>query len=268
MDFFEKHSWKVPTIACALTSIVFLLLQPIIKTENDNFWFHYIPIVVVMMFIMSLYFRYLAYQRKKRVSDLKAYAVKNNFELYEEPEEVQISIFKKFKSAKIISNTDEFFNLLIPKNDNHMQPIIVTGYSVFGNENWKTSYMTQIFLYKLDTELPKFFVQRKNWIDTLLGERREFIASKRSEIAIYKFKEKKFPHDKYFFFSEDSNIESALNDELIELLKIGSKRKKALINIESDGKNLIFYKQWSRHSIELIDYYSNLFRALKKSLIR
>ena len=268
MDFCEKHTWKMPTIGIALASIVFMLLQPIVKTENDNFWFHWTVMTVVTALIISLSFPYLAYQRKKRVSDLKAYAVKNNFELYEEPEEVQISIFKEFKSAKIISNTDKFFNLLLSKNDNHMQPIIVTGCSVFGNENWKTSYMTQIFLYKLNTELPKFFVQRKNWIDTFLGERREFIASKRSEIAIYKFKEKKFPHDKYFFFSEDSNIESALNNELIELLKIGSKRKKALINIESDGKNLIFYKQWSRHSIELIDYYSNLFRALKKSLIR
>ena len=266
MDFFEKHSWKMPTIGIALASIVFMLLQPIIKTENDNFWFHWTVMTVVTALIISLSFPYLAYQRKKRVSDLKAYAVKNNFELYEEPEEVQISIFKEFKSAKIISNTDKFFNLLVSKDDNHMQPIIVTGCSVFGNRDYL--YMTQIFLYKLNTELPKFFVQRKNWIDSLLGERREFLASKRSETAIYKFKDKKFPHDKYFFFSEDFNVESAFNDELIKLLKIGIKRKKALINIESNGKNLIFYKQWSRHSIELIDYYSNLFGALKKSLIR
>ncbi|MDC3106032.1 hypothetical protein OA528_02875 [Gammaproteobacteria bacterium] len=169
MDFFEKHSWKIAAIGFSLAPIVFMLLQPIIKTEIDHIWFHYIVISVVTTFITSLYVPYLAYQRKKRVSDLKAYAVKNNFELYEEPEEVQICIFKEFKSAKIISNTDKFFNLLVSKDDNHMQPIIVTGCSVFGNRDYL--YMTQIFLYKLNTELPKFFVQRKNWIDSFLGER-------------------------------------------------------------------------------------------------
>ena len=33
-------------------------------------------------------------------------------------------------------------------------------------------------------------------------------------------------------------------------------------------KNLIFYKQWSRHSLELMDYYSNLFKVIKESLIK
>ena len=93
MDFCEKHTWKMPTIGIALASIVFMLLQPIVKTENDNFWFHCIVIAVVTAFTTSLYVPYLAYQRKKRVSDLKAYAVKNNFELYEEPEEVQMSLY-------------------------------------------------------------------------------------------------------------------------------------------------------------------------------
>jgi len=57
-------------------------------------------------------------------------------------------------------------------------------------------------------------------------------------------------------------------NEFIELLKIGIIKKKALINIESNGKNLIFYKQWSRHSLELMDYYSNLFKVIKESLIK
>ena len=57
-------------------------------------------------------------------------------------------------------------------------------------------------------------------------------------------------------------------NDFIEILKTGIIRKKALINIESNGQNLIFYKQWSRHSLELMDYYSNLFRALKESLIK
>ena len=102
----------------------------------------------------------------------------------------------------------------------------------------------------------------------MLGERREYTASQQSGTKIYKFKKKDFPHHKYFFFSEDPNIENFITNEFIEILKAGIIRKKALINIESNGQNLIFYKQWSRHSLELIDYYSNLFRALKESLIK
>ena len=49
---------------------------------------------------------------------------------------------------------------------------------------------------------------------------------------------------------------------------MGIIKKKGLINIESNGKNLIFYKQWSRHSLELMDYYSNLFKVIKESLIK
>ena len=30
---------------------------------------------------------------------------------------------------------------------------------------------------------------------------------------------------------------------------------------------LIFYKQWSRHSLELMDYYSNLFKVIKEGVM-
>jgi len=83
-----------------------------------------------------------------------------------------------------------------------------------------------------------------------------------------KFKDKKFPHDKYYFFSKDPNIENFISNEFIELLVTGIKRKKALINIEANDKNLIFYKQFSRHTIESMDYYLNLFNALKESLLK
>ena len=129
-------------------------------------------------------------------------------------------------------------------------------------------YFTQIFLYKLNIELPKFFIQRKSRIDTLIGKNRDYDVAKKNKLEVYKFKKKKFPHNKYFFFSEDPNIENIITNEFIELLKIGIIKKKALINIESNGKNLIFYKQWSRHSLELMDYYSNLFKVIKESLIK
>ena len=102
----------------------------------------------------------------------------------------------------------------------------------------------------------------------MLGERREYTASQQIGIELYKFKKKEFPHNRYFFFSEDPNIENFISNKFIELLNAGINSKKALINIESNGINLIFYKQWSRHSIEFMDFYSNLFRVLKESLIK
>ena len=110
--------------------------------------------------------------------------------------------------------------------------------------------------------------KHQNSLYKFINKNREKKKKKKNKLEVYKFKDKKFPHNKYFFFSEDSNVESVISDEFIELLSTGIKRKKALINIESNGKNLIFYKQWSRHSIEFMDFYSNLFKVLKESLIK
>ena len=269
MDFFEKNKYKL-IIIYSVIAISIILYVLFVLNINDFLQF---------IITLPLAIPYLAYwdydlkkRKKKRIIDLKNYAEKNSFNFYPEPNEDQISIFKEFKSTKIISNRNIFFNLLIPKNNNYFQPSfqpsIVATRSVDGSGDSTKYYSTQIFLYKSNIELPKFFIQRKNRIDTLVGEHRDYVVAKKYKLEVYKFKDKKFPHNKYFFFSEDPNVESVINDEFIELLNTGIKRKKALINIESNGKNLIFYKQWSRHSIELMDFYSNLFKVLKESLIK
>ena len=257
MDFFEKNKRKLSIVYCVFAISIFTYVLFANLNEFVN-W------IVFLLLIAP----YLAYA-DQRVIDLKEYSEKNNFDFFAKPEKVQISIFKEFKSAKIISNEDRFSNLLVPKNNNDTQPLIVTSSSE--HKTWggdSKVYFTQIFLYKLNIELPKFFIQRKSRTDILVGENRDYVVAREHKLEVYKFKDKKFPHNKYFFFSEDSNVENVINDEFIELLNIGIKRKKALINIESNGKNLILYKQWSRHSIELMDFYSNLFRVLKESLIK
>lgn len=265
MDFFEKNKYKI-IIIYSVIAISIILYVLFVLNINDFLQF------IITLPLAIPYVAYLDYEkkkrRKKRIVDLKDYAEKNSFDFYAEPKEDQISIFREFKSTKIISNRNIFFNLLIPKNNNYIQPSIVATRSVHGSGDSTKYYSTQIFLYKLNIELPKFFIQRKSRIDTLVGENRDYVVAKKNKLEVYKFKDKKFPHNKYFFFSEDSNVESVISDEFIELLSTGIKRKKALINIESNGKNLIFYKQWSRHSIELMDFYSNLFRVLKESLIK
>ena len=261
MDFFEKNKRKLIIVYCVFAISIFTYVLFANLNEFVN-W-------IVFLSLIAPYLAYEHYQTDQRVIDLKEYSEKNNFDFFAKPEKVQISIFKEFKSAKIISNEDRFSNLLVPKNNNDTQPLIVTSRSqqkkLFGESDFN---FTQIFLYKLNIELPKFFIQRKSRTDILVGENRDYVVAREHKLEVYKFKDKKFPHNKYFFFSEDSNVENVINDEFIELLNIGIKRKKALINIESNGKNVIFYEQWSTHSIELMDFYSNLFKVLKESLIK
>ena len=261
MNFFERHKQKLTYFLFVIYCLIFALFR--------NFFLDlpsYLRYIVFFLPLVASYFFYNAYEKKKRVIDLKEYAEKHDYNFYEMPDEDQVGIFKKFKSTKIINNQDKFFNLLVPNDNNHSKPLIVTGKNVISGGESSVTYYTQIFLYKNNAELPKFYIQRKNTFDTMLGERREHTASQQSGIELYKFKKKEFPHNRYFFFSEDPNIENFITNDFIEILKTGIIRKKALINIESNGQNLIFYKQWSRHSLELMDYYSNLFRALKESL--
>lgn len=264
MNFIERNRDKLVILLAVILWLIFNF------TKTLDYIFEDLPYFLVYIIFFSpviFYFIYKSYTKKKRAIDLKEYAEKHNYNFYENPNEDQIAIFKKFKSITTINNQDNFFNLLIPKDDNQTKPLIVTGKSDIGTHHGIIVY-TQVFLYKNNIELPKFYIQRKTRFDSYLGEIRERIESKRIGIATYKFKKKEFPHSKYFFFSENPNIENFISNEFIELLNSGINRKKELINIESSGINLIFYKQWSRHSIEFMDFYSNLFTVLKESLIK
>ena len=269
MNFIERNKVKLGIL---LVVIPLLMLYMFPKTitylvylfaDLSTFSFF-----IIFSFSAIFYFVYEFYAKKKRAIDLKEYAEKHNYNFYENPNDEQISVFKKFKSIRIINNKNKFFNLLAPKDDNQTKPLIVTGKSEIGAGEYSTTYNTQIFLYKNNTELPRFYIQRKTRLDSYFEESRSLTASKQLGIATYKFKKKDFPHSKYFFFSDNPNIENLISNEFIELLNAGINRKKELINIESSGINLIFYKQWSRHSIKSMDFYSNLFRVLKESLIK
>ena len=263
MHFFERHKQKLTYLLFCIYCLVIGLFRSLFP-DLPKYAFY----ITSILPLVASYFIYNAYEKKKRANDLKEYAEKHDYNFYEMPDRDQVSIFKRFKSTKIINNKNKFFNLLVPNDNNCSKPLIVTGKNVVSSGEWSATYYTQIFLYRNNAELPKFYIQRKNRLDSMLGVRREATASQQSGIKLYKFKKKEFPHNKYFFFSEDPNIENFITNEFIEILKAGIIRKKALINIESNGQNLIFYKQWSRHSLKLIDYYANLFRALKESLIK
>ena len=266
MNFIERNKAKLVILLIVIPMLLFYMFPKTmvyIFADLNTFL-----IFIIFSFPFIFYFIYKLYAENKRAVDLKEYAEKHNYDFYENPNEDQISIFKKFKSMTTINDQNKFFNLLVPKDDNQTKPLIVTGKSKIAAGEHSTIYYTQIFLYKNNTELPRFYIKRKTWFDSYYGGRAELNESRRIGIATYKFKKKDFPHSKYFFFSDNPNIENLISNEFIELLNAGINRKKELINIESSGINLIFYKQWSRHSIEFMDFYSNLFRVLKESLIK
>ena len=265
MNFYERNKEKLVIASLILVFLSVFLPQPI--KDNISDFFKVIPTYAVAFFTVVSIFIYRFYAEKKRTIELKEYAEKQDYDFYKDPDEAQISLFKEFKSIKTISNRDIFFNLLVPKDDNHTKPLIVTGISKVGNVQSSFTHHTQIFLYKNNVELPKFYMQRKKAINRVIG--RSYGGDYQvKDIEPYEFKKKDFPHNKYYFFSEHPDIEDFISNEFIELLNTGINRKKALINIESNGKNLIFYKQWSRHTTEYIDYYLNLFKALKESLVK
>ena len=265
MNFYERNKEKLLFLIFFIL-IFYIFLPQTIKEQIPKDFFSGLPTYPIVFIIFICFMVFGSYREFKRSIDLGEYAEKHNYDFYQKPDEAQISLFKEFKSIKTISNRDKFFNLLIPKDDNHTKPLIVTGKSIFGGGQHTWTYNTQIFLYRHNAELPKFYMQRKTWFNNIIGRR--YKKFQVNDIEQYKFKKKDFPHNKYFFFSDHPEIEDFITNNFIELLKTGIDKKKALINIESNGKNLIFYKQWSRHTTEHIDYYSNLFKALKQSLIK
>ena len=261
MNFIERHKSKL-----LILYIVFLFLFLVWDPFNIS-KIEYAPFLIIFVHVVAIYI-YRDIINKKREADLEEYAEKNNFDFYKEPKEEQISSFKEFSSKKIINNKDKFFNLLVSQDNNDGRPLIATGHSEFRSNNSSYHRYTQVFLYKHNNEIPRFCIQKKNIADIFTGHINERRHSNIYELDIYKFKDKKFPHNKYYFLTKDTNIENFISSEFIKLLETGIKRKKSLINIESNGKNIIFYKQWSRHTTESMDYYLNLFNVLKESLLK
>ena len=107
------------------------------------------------------YFIYNTYEKKKRANDLKEYAEKHDYNFYEMPDEGQVSIFKKFKSVEIINNKDKFFNLLVPNDNNHSKPLIVTGKNEVSGGEWSATYYTQIFCIKIMLSYQNFIFKEK-----------------------------------------------------------------------------------------------------------
>ena len=209
--------------------------------------------------------------KKKRIADLEEYAVNNNYNFSSKPEPAEITEFKNFKAMQKILMPNSFLNLLTPitttLSREFNNPKIVTISTVVNTGETSQTYYTQIFLFELQKEIPVFFLNggHHSFFGNLFGNKYIFKGIK--ELIAVDIKKYNFPKNKYKLYASDTKIiKDFLTEKFIELLNIGLKKKKERLHVESDGKNIIFYVKYKRHTTEGIDFYINLSKALIESL--
>ena len=74
-------------------------------------------------------------------------------------------------------------------------------------------------------------------------------------------------HSHILIVQYDKNIESLLDREFFNFINDGIK-KDMTVNIESNGRNFIFYVTDKRHSIHEMNFYINLFSIMTKKLLQ
>jgi hypothetical protein len=209
--------------------------------------------------------------KKKRIADLEMYAVNNNYNFSSKPESAEITEFKNFKAMQKILIPNSFLNLLTPitttssREFNNLK--IVTISSVVSTGQSSQTYYTQIFLFKLEKEIPIFFLNggHNSFFGNLFSNKYIFKGIK--ELIAVNIKKYNFPKNKYKLYASDTKIiKDFFTERFVELLNIGLKKKKKRLHIESDGKNIIFYVKYKRHTTEGIDFYINLSKAFIESL--
>lgn len=209
--------------------------------------------------------------KKKRIADLELYAVNNNYNFSSKPKSVEVNEFKNFKAMQKILMPNSFLNLLTPITTTISRelnnPKIVTISSVVNTGQSNQTYYTQIFLFKLEKEIPIFFLNggHHSFFGNLFSNKYIFRGIK--ELIAVDIKKYNFPKNKYKLYASDTMIvKDFFTERFVELLNIGLKKKKKRLHIESDGKNIIFYVKYKRHTTEGIDFYINLSKALIESL--
>ena len=212
--------------------------------------------------------------KEKRVADLEEYAANNNYNFSSKPKSAKINEFKNFKAtSKILMPiyNHKFLNLLIPIKTSTSKelsnPNIVTISTTISSGESSQTYFTQIFLFRLEKEIPIFFLNggHNSFFGNLFSSKYIFKGIK--ELIAVNIEKYNFPKNKYKLYAADTEIiKEFFTERFVELLNIGLKKKKKRLHIESDGKNIIFYIKYKRHTTDGIDFYINLFKALVESL--
>jgi hypothetical protein len=212
---------------------------------------------------------------KVRAADLEVYAGQNGFDFLKIPNQDQIDEFLSFKSVKTVADKNHFINILVPKDfrisNRALKPKIITGTKEKGGE-YSQTYFTQIFLYEINEMLPLFYLSSRGKFLSFMPVK---FGAKLSQNHINSLNMKNyqkieidnydFPVKSYDLYSPNLKAQNLMNIKFIELLNNGIK-KNTTVNIESTGNKIIFFIRSQRHSEDGLDFYTNLFNVMIKTL--
>ena len=233
-----------------------------------------VNLLVIILFLFNVAFLLGAlYEynqiKKQRVVDLRNFAKVRGYKFFERPTEDHIADFKNFKAMEKIllpPRAHNFLNIFLPKEPSINQPTIVTIRSTIPAGESSSTYYTQVYKFEINKSIPVFFLSGGFHFSfsNLFRSKNIFQGIKDlEEVDISKFS---FPKSQYKLYSSDKNIKDFFTKDFIDILNSGLKKKRETVYMESDGKNIIFYVKFKRHSLTGIDFFINLFNALLHSL--
>lgn len=159
-----------------------------------------------------------------------------------------------------------FLNLFMPKEIETKEPWITTVSTTVSSGEYSSNYFTQVYKFNLNGEIPVFVLSggyNFSFSNIFRAKNVYHGIQDLEEIDIEKFN---FPKNKYKLYSSDENIKDFFTKEFIDLLNTGLQKKKATIYMESNGKNIVFFNRFKRHSLTGLSFYINLFSVLIESL--
>lgn len=221
---------------------------------------------------ISIFFEYQSI-KKQRISDLKTFAKNNNYQFIVKPHSEDITQFKNFKATQKIlmpMHSHSFLNLLTPiettGSSRINNPKIVTVSTTVNAGESTATYYTQIFLFQMKSQIPIFYLAggKHFFFSNLFRDKNIFSGIK--ELQEFDIKKFDFPANRYKLYSSDKDIKNFFSKRFIELLNSGLEKKKKTLYMESDGKNIVFFVKYKRHTEEGIKFYINLFQVLIESL--
>jgi len=272
MNIYKTTSSKFILLLIVSILISALLAYAVIVSSEKLNVFTLIIFLINAYVLVSLFLEYKNIQ-EQRIENLIKFAEVRGYDFVKKPSKIQITQFKDFKAMSkslLPYGMYSFMNLFTPKisieDGNNQKPSIVTISTTISVGESSSTYYTQVYKFKLKSEIPIFYLAGGHHFSfsNLFRNKNIFKGIKElKEINIHKFN---FPKNKYKLYSSDETIKDFFTKEFINLLNTGLRKKKETLYIESNGKEIIFYTLYKRHTLQGMDFFINLFRVLIKSL--
>ena len=231
------------------------------------------PLIIILFLFDIAFFGGALYEynkiKKQRIIDLRDFAKVRGYKFFERPSEDHIADFKNFQAMEktlLPPRAHNFLNIFLPKEPLENKPTIVTIRSRIEAGESSSTYYTQVYKFEINKNIPIFFLSGGfNFsFSNLFRSKNIFKGIKDlEEVDIRKFD---FPISQYKLYSSDKNIKDFFTKDFIDILNSGLKKKRETVYMESDGKDIIFYIKFKRHSLTGMSFYINLFNALLQSL--